>query len=436
MQRCRSEQRTDDAETIASELLPLCAALHFLHRRGPGILRQKRLGRRGRPTWLWGVHNTILRVPLGRVLILGTWNYPLLLPGVQAAQGLAAGNEVWIKPAEGTEAATACLADCFYRAGIPRSALQILDSAPQAAIDTIDQGVDLIVLTGSASTGRKVMSHAAAKLTPTIMELSGCDAVIALPSADRKRLAQSIDFGLNFNAGATCIAPRRLIVERRSAEPILQQLDEQLAPQQTHSVHAAARRSAADLIDGAIAAGAVDRGGRYDSRRLRDSGQLCPLLLDHVPPDAAIATADLFAPVLSVIRVEAMHKAVAIVNGCPYRLAASIFGDSVQARSIAAALNVGTVTVNDLIVPTADPRVPFGGRGESGFGVTRGGEGLLAMTAVKVLGERRGRIVPHLSRRKESDAETLASYLQASYGGSLASRLSGVRRMMMGKSNR
>ncbi len=119
---------------------------------------------------------------------------------------------------------------------------------------------------------------------------------------------------------------------------------------------------------------------------------MTPLLLDHVKPGDEIASADLFAPVLSIIRVDDIGEAIGIVNACPYRLAASVFGPRREAEAVAGQLQVGSIAVNDLIVPTADPRVPFGGRGNSGFGVTRGGEGLLAMTVPVVTGVRRGPI--------------------------------------------
>lgn len=155
-----------------------------------------------------------------------------------------------------------------------------------------------------------------------------------------------------------------------------------------------------------------------------------PLLLDRVEADWEIASSDLFAPVLSVIRVGCIDEAVAVVNGCRYRLAASVFGKTEAAWEIARRLDVGSVTINDLIVPTADPRLPFGGRGESGYGVTRGEEGLLAMTVPKVISHRSGNVVPHLSPPKESDAEALLGFLQMSHGGGLRGRIAGLRRMM------
>ncbi|MEM9367900.1 MAG: aldehyde dehydrogenase family protein, partial [Planctomycetota bacterium] len=113
VRRCASPIRVDPVETVASELVPLCDALVWLSKRGPKVLADRTVGVAGRPLWLWGVRSTVRRVPLGRVLILGTWNYPLFLAGVQAAQALAAGNQVLMKPAPGCESATQQLADCF-----------------------------------------------------------------------------------------------------------------------------------------------------------------------------------------------------------------------------------------------------------------------------------------------------------------------------------
>ena len=426
---CRTDQRTDDVETITAELLPLCAALRFLRRSGPGLLRPRRLGIAGRPAWLWGVRQTVERIPLGSLLVLGPWNYPVLLPGVQAAQGLAAGNRVLLKPSPGTEAVTRSLVDCFRRAGVPRSALVQLDSDPRAAADAIDAGVDLVVLTGSAATGRQVLARAASALTPAIMELSGCDAMIALESADPDRVAAAIAFGLCLNGGATCIGPRRLIGPSAIVTQVLERLSPRLADLPEQTVHPAARGSAATTIAEALRSGATPVARPCDIRRLRDSGRMFPLVLDGVSPASPIASEDLFAPVLSVFRVGSVEQSIQLVNGCRYRLAASVFGRSADARRIASRLSVGSVTINDLVVPTADPRVPFGGRGESGFGVTRGGEGLLAMTAIRVTAERRGSLLPHLSARRGSDAERLLGFLQCGHG-SLSRRLAGLRRLI------
>ena len=225
----RTEQRLDPVETITAELLPTCSALRYIARHGSRVLKTRSYNAWGRPGWLWGVRSRVCRKPLGKVLVLGTWNYPVFLPGVQAAQALAAGNSVLLKPAAGCEQVTACLLEAFHEAGVPRSCLQLLPSDTEAAVAAIERGVDLIVLTGASETGRKVLRQAAGTLTPAIMELSGCDAVIVLPNANLERVADCVIFGLGFNGGATCIAPRRIIAGAAEADLLKERLIDRLA---------------------------------------------------------------------------------------------------------------------------------------------------------------------------------------------------------------
>lgn len=429
---CESDWRPDPVETITGELLPLCAGLRWIGKRGVKVLRDRHVGVFGRPLWMTGVRSTVQRVPFGEVLILGTWNYPLLLPGIQIAQALAAGNQVCFKPAVGTEAISKLLVDCFRDVGVDESRLRLLGSDVESATAAIDSGVDLVVLTGSAATGQKVLASVAPTLSASIMELSGCDAVLALPGCDTQLVARSLRFGLTFNGGATCIGPRRLLVQPDDHRELLDAVTQELSDTGEVTVHPVARKNVADQVVAALAAGAVDVLGSFDEDKLRNHGQMSPLILDGVNADAPIAQADLFAPVLSVIRADNADCMIRIVNDCPYRLAASVFGDRSTAQKIAADLNVGTVTINDLIAPTADPRLPFGGRGKSGFGVTRGREGLLAMTTARVVSTRRGRLMPHLDRRTPRDRDLLQGAMAVLHGGSLRTRLSGLNQLVRG----
>lgn len=427
---CNSQQRVDPVETITAELLPLCAALRFIKRRGAKVLRDQHHRFLGRPTWLWGVHSFVRREPYGRVLILGTWNYPLLLPGVQAAQALAAGNTVLLKPAVGCERVTERMVRAFHEAGVPQSQLRQLDSHAGSAIAAIEEGVDLIVLTGATATGRDVLKRAAESLTPTIMELSGCDAVIVMPDTDLDRAADAIVFGLNFNSGATCIGPRRLVIEKSMADRLCDALCRRLESSREAIVHPTAREATADLIVDAINYGCVDLMSRFDADQLRRSGTLRPIVLDQVDPSHPIANADIFAPLTSIIRVDRIAEAIQIVNACPYRLAASVFGPRAEAIQMADRLQVGSVVINDLIVPTADPRLPFGGRGQSGFGVTRGSEGMLAMSVPKVTSERRRKSAAHLRPRQATDAQTLIGALQLLHSERLPERLRALAKVV------
>jgi delta 1-pyrroline-5-carboxylate dehydrogenase len=124
-----------------------------------------------------------------------------------------------------------------------------------------------------------------------------------------------------------------------------------------------------------------------------------------------------------------VEEAIAATNNHPYRLGASIFGSIALAREVAARLDVGSVVINDLIVPTADSRLPFGGRGESGFGTTRGSEGLLEMTAIKTVSIRRHGPRPHLMPANEHTCEILAGQLAASHARTLAARIAGLLKL-------
>ena len=111
---------------------------------------------------------------------------------------------------------------------------------------------------------------------------------------------------------------------------------------------------------------------------------------------------------------------------CPFALTASIFGPIEDALRIVRFVTAGFITINDIIVPTADPRLPFGGRGESGFGVTRGNEGLLEMTSPKVVSTRLGSWLPHAKLPEPADEELLDGLLQFSHHNRLKTRLQGL----------
>lgn len=428
---CESRIRVDPVETVASELIPLCDSLAWLAKHGPKVLQDRQVGLAGRPMWLWGVRSTVRRVPLGRVLILGTWNYPLFLAGVQAAQALAAGNRVLLKPAPGCESATQQLAECFHAAGIPEDQLVVLGSDVASATEAIDEGVDLIVLTGSAATGRRVMAAAAEKLTACILELSGCDAMVVLPGADTQRVLDAAGFGLRFNQGATCIGPRRIFVPAKEMDMWKTRFAELFGSDSPMQLHPAAASSAQEMLQSAVNAGARDVCDRASKETGRtDSQTLPPTILADVPSDHPILQADLFAPIASLIPWDSIEDLPNAIHACPYRLNASIFGPADSAERLSWKLDVGSVVINDLVAPTADPRLPFGGCGESGYGVTRGPEGLLAMTRPQNTIRRRGRITPHLSPRNDSDVDVLTGLLKWQHQTRFRDRWKGLRRLM------
>jgi acyl-CoA reductase-like NAD-dependent aldehyde dehydrogenase len=374
-------------ETITAELLPLLAACRFLERDAPRLLAPRVLGARGRPIWLASGEGEVRRDAYGVVLVIGPSNYPLFLPGVQTLQALVAGNAVLWKPGKGGAACAHALRAALVAAGLPGDVLAIGDESVAQAQSAIEAGVDKIVLTGHVETGRAVLARAALHPVPAVMELSGCDAMIVCADADPVLAAEAAAFGLAFNAGATCIAPRRVLVVPAVAAAFRAALLASLPRVPAAQVDVATVRRLHALVDAALAGGARLLAGEVgeDPGAGAAFARVAPTVLAEVSPGMAIADSDIFAPLLSIVPVPDEDAAVDIVNASAYRLGASVFGAPRSARAIAARLDVGTVTVNDLIVPTADPRAPFGGRGASGFGVTRGEEGLLDMTQPKVV---------------------------------------------------
>ena len=392
------------ADTLVAEVLPLAEAARFLLRRASALLAPRRL-RGGRPLWLFGVRASIHREAFGAVLILAPGNYPLFLPGAQALQALAAGNAVCVKPAPGCEAPMRALADLLQQAGLPDGVFQVLD--PDAGEAAVRMGFDHIVLTGSAETGQRVLAAAAAALTPATMELSGSDAVFVLPGADLELTASCLAYGLRLNGGATCIAPRRVFVMEADAAALQAKLLARLPAIPPASVPPAVAARLSALLRQAVADGA----------RLVSDGEGRPVVVADARPGMALLEEDVFAPWLALVPVVSPEAALAAAASCPYALGASVFGPPGAAQAMARRVRAGSVCVNDLIVPTADPRLPFGGRGRSGFGSTRGAEGLLAMTVVKTVSERRGRLRPHLAPATANDAAMFAGMTALLHGG-------------------
>ena len=410
------------ADTLVSEVLPLAEACRFLEREARWILAPQRLSTHTRPFWLRRVTAETRREPLGVVLIIAPANYPLFLPGAQALQALAAGNAVLWKPAPGGMAVAKALRDVLVGCGLDPALLQLLEESSQAAADTIAAGVDKVFLTGSAATGTAVLIQLAAHHTPAVMELSGCDAVFVLPGAAVARVTAALAFGLRFNGSATCMAPRRLFLVGEHPGLVPAMLDE-FKNLPAVALPARTQTQLAELLqDAQRLGGLLLMDGSVEELRFA--------VICRATPAMGIAQSDIFAPVLSIFDVPDVAAAIAAHAPCPYALTAAIFGPESEARALASQLPVGTVLINDLIVATADPRVSFGGRKASGFGLTRGREGLLEMTALKTVVVQHSRGLRAYRPTTPDHEPFFAAYLQVVHSGSWLARWHGLRRLL------
>lgn len=408
------------ADTRVAEILPLLAACKFLEQSAAGILAVRRLGKSGLPFWLAGTDAEVRRVPFGTVLVIGPTNYPLFLPGVQTLQSLAAGNAVVWKPGRGGKRVADLFAEALRRAGLPTELIEVTEDSVAAGIEAMQGCVDKVVFTGSAENGRAVLRAAAERLIPCVIEASGSDAVIALPSADRDRVVKALVFGMRLNGSATCMAPRRVLVVGGGAEDLVERLVKALESVPAVTLGPAVWEQVMSLLADAESCGATVIGEL-------DGSEMRPIVVAHATTAMEITRADVFAPLLSVIEVD---DVMAAQEACPFGLTAAVFGDEREARALADKLEVGTVLINDVIVSTADARVPFGGRRLSGFGATRGAEGLLEMTAAKVVSVKRSKGTRQYEPTSAAHAELFDGVIAAAYGRGLAARWKGLQKFV------
>lgn len=415
-----------NADTLVTELLPLLDACKFLERYAPRLLAPRRLGRKGRPLWLSGVVAEIHREPLGQVLVIGPSNFPLFLPGVQTMQALVAGNTVIWKPGAGGGAVAKLVADILLDAGLPMGALTVTDESVEAARCALSAAPDKVVFTGSATSGQSVLTELAGTATPAIVELSGADAIVVTPSANLSQVAKAVAFGLHLNGGAVCMSPRRLFATPSTLTELRPLLDAELTKVPAVKLDGTTAARLREMLNEAIRDGAEVIG-------VLDPQAQGPLLVEHATATMSITSSDMFAPVISMIAAESMLHVPELYARCPYALTVSIFcnkKDEKKARVLSKTLKAGTVLINDVIAPTADPRVPFGGRGASGYGVTRGAEGLLEMTAVKTLLIRRSGAMRHLDATIEEDTPMFAALIRSIHGRGLATRWTALKQLV------
>lgn len=407
----------ESAEILSAQIIPLADACRFLEREAEKILKAGRHPTGSVPLWLRDTRAEVHREPFGVVLVIAPSNYPVYLPGVLLMQALAAGNAVLIKPAPGGGAAVNALLNLLRAAEVPEALVLKLDERASAVHSTLEAGVNKVVFTGSAVTGQKILHACAEHLVPTTMELSGCDAMFVRADADVPLAARALHFGLRLNRGATCIAPRRVFVHKSRVAEFEAECLHCFAEGPSWS---SANENLARLIVEAAAQGA-----RVLTGEVNHLGQVTlPLLLADAKPGLRLLREDHFSSVAAVVSVRDDDEALAANDQCPYALGASVFSvDESAARSFAARVNAGSVVINDVIVPTADPRLPFGGRKHSGFGVTRGAEGLLELTVPKVVITRRGNWRPHYEAPRAGDADFFTQFLTLAHAPKWSTRL-------------
>ena len=315
----------------------------------------------------------VTREPLGVVLAISPFNYPINLASSKIAPALIAGNTVVLKPATQGSLCGLYLAKVFEQAGVPAGVLNTITGRGSEIGDYIvtHPEIDFINFTGSTEVGTRISKITS--MVPLLMELGGKDAAIVLKDADLDLAAANIVSGAYSYSGQRCIAVKRILVVDEIADKLVEKVKEKVEklkvgnPVDGAEVVPLIDNKAADfvweLIDDAREKGAhLLVGGK------REDNLIYPTLFDYVTTDMRLAWEEPFGPVLPIIRVKDKDEAIDIANKSEYGLQSSVFTENInEAFYVAERLEVGTVQVNNKTERGPD-HFPFLGVKASGIG--------------------------------------------------------------------
>jgi (Z)-2-((N-methylformamido)methylene)-5-hydroxybutyrolactone dehydrogenase len=343
------------------------------------------------------VFNYTLREPVGVVGIITPWNSPLLILSFSLAAALAAGNAVVVKPSEHTSASTLEFAKLVQEAGFPPGVFNVVTGFGKTAGGALVRhpGVNKIVFTGGAETGKVIAQLAASNITPVLLELGGKSPNIIFDDATIPNAVNGCIAGIFAASGQTCIAGSRLFLHAKVHDAFVEQLVERtkriklgdpssLASEMGPMATTDQLHKVQGFVDSAINDGAelVYGGKRPDTPDLRQGWFFMPTIFDGVRNDMYLAQEEVFGPVLGVLKFHEEEELIALANQTRYGLAAGIWTNDIKrAHRVARDLKAGTVWINTY--RAISYASPFGGYKQSGYGREMGLEAIREFTQVK-----------------------------------------------------
>ncbi len=372
LRRNRVEADLTDVEYIAGEVDHVLA--HLLRWMKPLPVST--------PYILAPCHAQVRCDPLGVGLIIGTWNYPVMLTVSPLIAAISGGNAAVIKPSE-MAAATADVIARHVPEYLDRGAFSVVPGAAPETTALLEQQWDHIFFTGGTAVAKIVMTAAAKTLTPVVLELGGKSPTIVHSSADLRVAARRIAQGRWANAGQTCTAPDYVLVSEDVAAPFLKQLRDAVIQFYGEDPHKSADYGRIinlrhfDRLIGLLASGDIYHGGQHD----RADRYIAPTVLVNVLPDSPVMQEEIFGPILPVLEVGDVQEVIDFVNARPSPLGLYVFAeDQTVAEQILDSTASGDAAVNDCTVQPIIHDLPFGGVGNSGMGKYHGEWGFRAYT--------------------------------------------------------
>jgi acyl-CoA reductase-like NAD-dependent aldehyde dehydrogenase len=329
--------------------------------------------------------------PLGIIASIMPWNFPYWQALRFAAPSLMAGNTIVLKPASVTMQCGIEIENMFRKAGFPEGTFQTLVIDSRMAEKLIDSDVNAVTFTGSNVVGAKVAQRASSQIKKCVLELGGSDPFIVCSDADVEKASTGAVKGRFINCGQSCIASKRFFVVKNIAKEFIEKFvqkaeklnvgdpmseDTDMGP----LVNADGLNRMEELVKDA-----VDKGGRIltGGKRLKSKGYFyAPTILDNVTPNMLVSYEEAFGPVAPVTVVEDENEAIKLANSSKYGLGASIWTKNLdKAEKLSRLVESGIITVNNVVI--SDPRIPFGGVKQSGFGRELSRYGMLEFVNMK-----------------------------------------------------
>ncbi|TKC83059.1 aldehyde dehydrogenase family protein [Trinickia terrae] len=344
-----------------------------------------------------------IREPHGVTGHIVPWNYPMQIFGRSAGAALAAGNACVVKPAEDACLSVLRVAALAAEAGLPPGALNVVTGFGHEAGAALARhpGIDHISFTGSPETGKLVAQMAAENHVPVTLELGGKSPQIVFADADLDAALPTLVSAIVQNAGQTCSAGSRVLIERAAYEPLLERLaarfrELRVGPSRADLdcgplINAKQQRRVWDFLSDAQHDGIPMAAQGEIAADAPESGfYQAPALLRDVPPGHRLAREEVFGPVLAALPFDDENEAVALANGTPYGLVASIWTrDGARQLRLARRVRSGQVFINNYGAG-GGVELPFGGVGHSGHGREKGFEALYGFTVLKTIAIKHG----------------------------------------------
>jgi aldehyde dehydrogenase (NAD+) len=333
--------------------------------------------------------------PLGVVLVIAPWNYPVQLLISPLAAVIAAGNTAVAKPSE-LSPATSALLTRLAAEYLDHDAIRFVEGGVDESTALLEQRWDHIMYTGNGMVGRIVAAAAAKHLTPVTLELGGQSPTIVDKDVNLTLAVDRIAGGKWVNAGQTCIAPNHVFVHEDVEQEFVDRLTRTLVtrygrdPRKSKDFGRIVNERHAARVAGLITAGGFDEvvaGGDADV----SSRYVAPTVLRGVRPDAAVMQEEIFGPVLPLITFRDLREPIAAINAGEKPLALYVFSNSDETvERVLSETSSGGVSVNDVFMHMMSGEMPFGGVGESGYGAYHGQAGFETFSHAKAVYRRPG----------------------------------------------